>query len=58
MNKIANQFRRIFADDGRGDKDFTDQETRLREAQGHLKAATENLSKAASLLADLITSRS
>jgi len=26
MNHVVNQFRRIFSDDGRGDKDFGDQE--------------------------------
>ncbi|MCS3447292.1 hypothetical protein M2222_003893 [Bradyrhizobium elkanii] len=34
MNQIINQFRRIFADDGRGDKDFTQQEERFEEGSG------------------------
>lgn len=58
MNAIANQFRRIFADDGRGDKDFAAQELRLREAQDYLKTATDSLTKAAGILSDLIKSRS
>ncbi len=57
MNEIVNQFKRIFSDNGTGDKDFTDQETRLREAQQYLKEAAEGLNKAASLLSDLIKSR-
>lgn len=57
MNAIANQFRRIFVDDGRGDKDFTDQEARLREAQKYLTDAAEGLTKAANILADLLKLR-
>lgn len=57
MNAIANQFRRIFADDGRGDKDFADQEERLRQAQKYLREATDSLTKAAEILSDEIKSR-
>lgn len=57
MNEIVNQFRRIFADDGRGDKDFSKQERRLREAQKYLQEATESLSKAARLLTDAVHSK-
>jgi hypothetical protein len=57
MNSIANQFRRIFSDDGRGDKDFTGQEERLRKAQQHLTEAAEGLTKAANILADLLKLR-
>lgn len=57
MNQIINQFRRIFSDDGSGDKDFTDQELRLREAQSHLKEAAASLTRAANSLADFIKSR-
>lgn len=57
MNKVVNNFRRMFSDDGRGDKDFSDQEARLREAQQYLKEATDGLTKAANILADLIKSR-
>jgi hypothetical protein len=57
MIQVINQFRRIFSDNGSGDKDFTDQEMRLREAQNYLREATENLSKSAQILSDLIKSR-
>lgn len=57
MNNIVNNFRRIFSDDGRGDKDFADQEQRLRQAQQFLKEATDGLTKAAGILSDLIKSR-
>jgi hypothetical protein len=57
MNNIANQFRRIFADDGRGDKDFAKQEEKLRQAQQYLKEAADGLTKAANILSDLIRSR-
>lgn len=50
MNQILSQFRRIMSDDGRGDRDFTKQEDRLREAQAYLQRATAELQKAAELL--------
>lgn len=50
MNQILSQFRRIMSDDGRGDRDFTKQESRLREAQRSLLKATEELTRAAQLL--------
>ncbi|MCS3451913.1 hypothetical protein M2222_008310 [Bradyrhizobium elkanii] len=57
MNQIINQFRRIFADDGRGDKDFTQQEERLKKAQNELKEASASLARAANHLADFIKAR-
>lgn len=57
MINIVNQFRRIFSDDGRDDRDFSDQEERLRQAQLHLKEAADGLARAASILADLIKAR-
>lgn len=57
MNQVINQFRRIFSDNGSGDKDFTNQEARLREAQQYLKDATDSLSKSAQILTDLMKSR-
>lgn len=57
MNQIINQFRRIFADDGRGDKDFTKQEERLKKAQDELKEASASLARAANHLADFINAR-
>lgn len=52
-----NQFRRIFVDDGRDDKDFTVQEERLREAHRFLTDAAKGLTKAADLLSDVIRSQ-
>jgi hypothetical protein len=57
MNAIVNSFRRIFVDDGRGDRDFTEQEKRLQEAQKYLREATDGLTKAAGILSDLIKYR-
>lgn len=57
MNQIINQFKRIFSDDGRGDKDFTAQEERLRKAQAELKEASASLARAANHLADFINER-
>lgn len=57
MSSIVNNFRRIFSDNGSGDKDFTNQETRLREAQQYLKDAAEGLTKAAGILSDMIRNR-
>lgn len=57
MNQIINQWRRIFSDDGRGDKDFSDQEERLRKAQTELKEAAASLGRAADLLADFIKAK-
>lgn len=57
MNQILNQWRRIFSDDGRGDKDFSEQEIRLRQAQKELTEAAASLGRAADLLADFIKAR-
>lgn len=57
MNHLINQFRRIMSDDGRGDRNFTKQETRLREAQQALRKATDELQRAAELLQSEILSR-
>jgi hypothetical protein len=56
MNQIISQFRRIFSDNGEGDKDFCKQETQLREAQHKLLEATNSLTKAAEILRSLIAS--
>lgn len=58
MNSIVNQFRRMFVDDGREDKNFAAQETRLRQAQKYLTDAAESLTHAANILADMIRDRS
>ena len=57
MKQVVNQFRRIFADNGAGDKDFTAQEAKLRLAQKHLWEATDLLKKTSEILSDLIKSR-
>lgn len=57
MNQIAQQFRRIFADNGSGDKDFTEQETHLREVQQKLLEATTALTRAAQILTDLLKTK-
>ena len=57
MIQVANQFVRIFSDDGRGDKDFGEAEERLRQAQGNLLKATDLLKHTAELLSGLLESR-
>lgn len=47
MDRIINQFRRIYTDDGSGDKDFTIQEERLKQAEARLARGTQELAKAA-----------
>lgn len=57
MKQVINQFRRVFADNGAGDKDFTDRETRLREAQKNLLEATTALTRASEILTGLIVAK-
>lgn len=47
----------MWADDGRGDKDFTPQEQKLKDALTHLKEAANSLSKASEVLIDVIQTR-
>jgi septation ring formation regulator EzrA len=54
---VVNQVRRIFSDDGRGDRDYSVQEERLREAQKNLMDATDELTKASEALTDLLKSK-
>ncbi|WP_194471214.1 hypothetical protein [Bradyrhizobium sp. CCBAU 51753] len=54
MNQVINQFKRLFSDDGRSDKDFSGQEERLRRAQEELKEASASIARAANYLADFI----
>jgi hypothetical protein len=42
---VLNRFRRIYADNGKGDVDFGEQEMRLREANARLTEATQALTK-------------
>ncbi len=57
MIHVVNQVRRIFADNGSGDRDYSAQEERLREAQKTLLEATHELTKASEILTDLLKSK-
>lgn len=57
LGKMINQIRRLWADNGKNDKDFTDQETKLRDALHHLKTAADSLSRASQTLLDVINSK-
>jgi hypothetical protein len=50
MNKILNQFRRIYSDDGRHDVDFSEREEALQEAKRKVVVATTHLIKASERL--------
>lgn len=52
MNAILSQFRRIYSDNGSGDKDFTKLEARLKKSRDNLIDATEELVKASENLND------
>lgn len=54
---MINQIRRLWSDTGSGDKDFTDQETKLKDALEHLKVAADSLSRASQTLLDVINAR-
>ena len=54
---MFNQIRRIWADNGSGDKDFTPQEIRLKDALLHLQQAADSLSKASETLLTVINSK-
>lgn len=54
---MFNQIKRIWSDNGSGDKDFTVQERRLQDALLHLKEAADNLSKASEILIGVIRTR-
>jgi hypothetical protein len=54
LDKMLNQIRRLWADKGADDKDFTPEELKLKEALNNLKVAADVLSKAATDLLDLI----
>ena len=57
MTQIVNQVRRIWSDDGRGDKDFSEAETHLREAEKKLFDATDLLKRASETLSGLLESK-
>lgn len=54
---MFNQLRRIWADNGSGDKDFTPQEERLKDALLHLQQAADSLSRASETLLGVIQSK-
>lgn len=54
---MFNQLRRIWADTGTEDKDFTPQELKLKDALKHLKEASDNLSRASELLLHVIETK-
>jgi hypothetical protein len=51
---MLNQFKRLWGDSGQNDKDFAPQETQLRQALTELKRSADNLSKASTVLLDLL----
>ena len=54
---MINQFRRIWADKGYGDKDFSLQESQLRTALEHLRDAANSLGRASEMLLDVINAQ-
>lgn len=54
---MFNQLRRIWADTGSNDKDFTPQELKLKDALKHLKDSADSLSKASELLLHVIETK-
>lgn len=54
---MFNQIRRIWADTGTNDKDFTPQELKLKDALKHLKDSADSLSKASELLLHVIETK-
>ena len=57
LNKMINQIRRIWADNGANDKDFTIQEEQLRSALEHLRDAAHSLGRATETLLDVINAK-
>lgn len=51
---MLNQIKRLWGDNGANDKDFSPQEERLKNALLHLKQAADSLSKASTVLIDVI----
>lgn len=54
---MLNQFRRLWGDNGKNDKDFTEEELKLKAAITDLKKSADQLSRASTALLDLINSR-
>lgn len=51
---MLNQFRRLWGDNGKNDKDFAPEENKLRVALLDLKRSADQLSKASTVLLDLL----
>lgn len=56
MNEIVNQFKRLFSDNGRNDKDFTEEELKLRAAKQTLDKAIADFKHAADNLYSVLLS--
>lgn len=54
---MFNQIKRIWADNGSGDKDFSLQEEKLKDALLHLQQAADSLSKASGTLRAVLSSK-
>lgn len=54
---MFNQIRRLWADTGADDKDFTPQELKLKDALKHLQEAADSLSRASETLLHVIKSK-
>jgi len=54
VSSIFNQFRRIYSDFGKDDKDFSGQEEKLRQAQIRLTQATEDLIRSSQNMNDVM----
>lgn len=57
QSEMFNQIRRLWADNGSGDRDFTSQEKKLKYALQHLREAADNMSRATEALIDVINER-
>ena len=57
MLSVLNQFKRIYTDDGRNDKNFNIEEDRLRASLQNLKFATEAVIIASQNLSDILVSK-
>ena len=57
LDRMINQFRRIWTDNGSNDKDFTEYEKKLRTALETLRDSAHNMKRAAELFLDVINER-
>lgn len=54
MNELVSQFKRLFSDNGKNDKDFTEEELKLKVAKGKLDRAIAEFKRAADNLYDTL----